>query len=318
MVNLACSDDPYKGYGVGKMVNVIGDSSSGKTYFALTTFAEVSTMREYDEYRLIYDDAETALEIDLKKAFGKRCADRIDKSVRSNTATDFFGNVMKALDKGKPFIYVLDSFDALAGSADEEVADKLVNDKELSGSYQMDKPKMASQMFRTVMGELFESDSVLIIVSQTRDNIGVTFGSKKTRSGGKALKFYATHELWLAVESREKDPKYKRVLGSNVVAKISKNKITGKERIVNFPIYYDLGVDDTASCINFLVENGYWKKRTGGIVIANDLDFEGTVKKLITHVEDNNLENDLREIAGMAWNEIEESIKLNRKRRYGD
>ena len=65
LLNCACSDLHTGGYGIGKITNLIGDSSSGKSLLALTSFAEVAMYTRYDDYRLIYDDVEAALEFNL-------------------------------------------------------------------------------------------------------------------------------------------------------------------------------------------------------------------------------------------------------------
>jgi len=155
-----------------------------------------------------------------------------------------------------------------------------------------------------------------LIISQTRDNIG--YGSlfaPKTRSGGKALKFYCTHEIWLAVGKKHK--KMEREIGSDVFAKISKNKLTGKKRNIEFPLYYDYGVDSIASCIQFLVEEKHWKKDRSGIN-ASEFDVSLSEEKLIDHIEKNKLTSKLDKITEKVWNDIEEKIKLDREPKYGE
>ena len=117
LLNLALSDTPDGGYGVGKMVNLIGDSSSGKTILALTMLAECNINPKFKDYDLIFDDVENALEIDIESLFGRSLAKRI-KFRSSNTIEDWYGSIYNQIVSGIPFISVLDSFDALT-SRDE-------------------------------------------------------------------------------------------------------------------------------------------------------------------------------------------------------
>jgi hypothetical protein len=162
---------------------------------------------------------------------------------------EFHDNVIAKLKEQVPFIWGLDSLDAIAPE------DEIDNDIRY-GSFGASKPKLMSQLLRKITNKTKNTNSAIFIISQTRDNIGVMFGDKKTRSGGKALKFFCTHEMWLAVIEHIK--KKELNAGVYVRVKVSKNKITGKERIVEFPIYYDYGIDDITSCIDFLMKEGRW------------------------------------------------------------
>jgi hypothetical protein len=152
----------------------------------------------------------------------------------------------------------------------------------------------------------------VIVISQTRDNLGFGFTSK-TRSGGRALKFYSSHEMWLSIKETFK--KKKREIGIGANAKISKNKLTGKRRDVDIPIYYDYGVDDISANIDFLVDEGHWIKE-GNTIQAKDLDIVGTKATIIKGIEDQMLEQEVQKIVGTQWKIIEEDLRLGRKRRY--
>ncbi len=315
LLNLALSSTPSGGYPIGKVVNLIGDSSSGKTFLALTALAEMANKKVFDDYRLIFDDAEAALEFNIKKLFGKKLDDRLenDEDDCSDTIQDFYGNVLNAIEDGEPFVYVLDSFDSLTSTEEQDRADGYAKKKEVKGSYKTEKPRMMSEILRVIARKIKKSNGLLIIISQTRDNIGITFGSKKTRSGGKALKFYSCHEIWLAVRRHKK--KKDLEIGVDVIAKISKNKLTGKLRKIEFPIYYEIGVDNITSCINYLIEVKHWKKK-GSTITAKEFDVATSTSKLVAHIEKNNLELRLSRITATVWNGIEDELKLNRKSKY--
>ena len=78
LLNLALTDHPHCGWQKGKMANVIGDSSSGKTFLTLTSFAEATQDDNFDDFRLIMDDAEHANEFNLEHLFGSAVAERIE------------------------------------------------------------------------------------------------------------------------------------------------------------------------------------------------------------------------------------------------
>lgn len=313
LLNLALSDNVRGGYALGRVVNLIGDSSSGKTLAALTALAEASINPKFVDYKLIIDDAENALGFNMAYLFGERLEARIE-SFASNTVLDWYGSLLKLIKEGTPFIYILDSLDSLCHQEDLDKAELIEGDKELKGSYGMGKPKQFTEMMRVLVGKIAATNSLLIIISQTRDNPNPMSFVKKTRSGGKALKFYSTHEIWLDLAKKIKSKD--RVIGSDVNARVTKNKITGKERTASFSIYYDLGIDDIGSCVDFMIDEKYW---TGGGKAAINTDgFTEPMKrgKLIEHIEENNLERALRNKVGTAWKEIEDSLKLGRKRRY--
>lgn len=329
LLNLACSDRPNGGFHAGKMVNIVGDSSSGKTMLTYQCLAECARLKQFEEYRFIKDDAEAADEFDLEGLFGSKMyerleAPRVDENgdpIYSDTVEDFSDNVHNALDDGRPFIYVLDSLDSLSAKAEQEKVKKLKEAREKgtkeAGTYAMDVPKQMSLLLRSIIGRLHKTKSILIIISQTRDNIDPMSPEKKTRSGGKALKFYATHEIWLSNKCKLSKTKnnISFEIGNDVIAKVTKNKITGKRRKVEFPIYYDYGLDDIASCIDFMVTAQYWKK-SGTKIKIEELGLEGQKANLIKEIEDNDLHLKVSSLVGKAWKEMEDAVKLNRKSRY--
>lgn len=322
LLNLACSDRPDGGFALGRMVNIIGDSSTGKTLLALSIFAECSRLKQFDDYNFYYDDAEAKLAFNIKNLFGSKAHKRITDPPKgpSDTTQQFQDNLYTALDEDEPCIYVLDSFDALSCEEEQDKAEEDMAARtkgvETKGSYNMAKPKAASQLFRLICSKLKKTESILIIISQTRDKISAMTFAQKTRSGGNALYFYSTHEMWLAVvkqlESRKQN------IGSVVKARVSKNHLTGKRRNVEFLIYYDYGIDSVGSCVDFLVSEGIWKKKGKiTIVTSRELkDKQGTRAAVIKYIEDHNLEPRLVNLVARTWVEIEESLKLKRKRKY--
>jgi len=155
----------------------------------------------------------------------------------------------------------------------DDLSKSIEDDTKVKGTYGMAKAKASSSILRSCTGLLSSTGSILIIVSQIRDNVDPMSPKKDTRSGGHALKFYAHHEMWMKPIKEHK--KNGVSIGSAVKVKITKNKITGKVREVVFDIYYDYGIDDISSCIDYLLQIGRW---SGGgkekIKFGNDFDFE--------------------------------------------
>jgi len=326
MLNLACTGKPYCGFAKGKYYFIVGDSTSGKTFLSLTCLAEASINPNFDKYRFIFDNAEDGALMDIKKYFGKEVYKRMEtpqkESVFSTTIEEFYYNVDDALKKGKPFIYILDSMDSLS-SKDEE--DKFRESKTAyrkgratTGSYGDGKAKKNSANLRKLLTPLRESGSILIILNQTKDNIGFGF-EKKTRSGGHSLRYYACTKFWSSVRGQiSKSIKGKqRQLGIRCSIVFKKNRFQGKLRKIEIPIYHSFGIDDIGSCVDYLISEGHWvQKEKSSSVVAKDFKFKGTKEKLIKLIEEKGMENDLKLIVYDVWKEIEEACSVKRKRRY--
>jgi hypothetical protein len=166
---------------------------------------------------------------------------------------------------------------------------------------------------------LQKSNSILIVISQTRDNIG--FGAQfnpKTHAGGRALKFYATVELWSSVREKIKKPVKgkRRTVGIICRLETKKNRITGKDRVVEFPIYHSVGIDDTGANVDYLFAENHWKPVVCGKIAAPEFGYKGTVEGLIIEIEKNGHEKELQNIVANVWNGIEAACVVERKRRY--
>jgi hypothetical protein len=130
------------------------------------------------------------------------------------------------------------------------------------------------------------------------------------------LTFYASHKIWLAVkETLKKDVRgKKRQIGVKTRCRITKNKTTGRQGEVEFPIYYSYGIDDVSSCVEFLLDEGYWKGPTKSIV--TDLNFTGSFTNLLKHIEENGLESEIASRCQSVWDELTAATKVQRKKKY--
>lgn len=331
LLNLAMSGYKEGGARKGRLVNIIGASHGGKTILALSALAEMCYSPNFDDYQKIYDDAEEANDFDMQYMFGKTASKQI-KSPRydedgmpenSETVQKFQSNLHMKIKEGKPFLYVQDSLDALDTLEDQkktaETLEAMEKGKEVAGTYGMAKAKAMKSILRDMCSKLKRTNSALFIISQIIDDVDPMTFTKQTRAGGKALKFFATHEMWLRPIKKITKGAEKTVIGTRVRVDITKNKLTGKAREIEFDIYYDYGIDDIGSCVDYLLERKRW---SGGgnakIEFGGDFPFESCTKpKLISLIEENDEHYEhLKCLVEEEWNNFEESLKLGRKRKY--
>lgn len=336
LVNFACSGRADGAFVKGKYSWIVGDSSSGKTWITLNAFAEASINKHFNEYDLILDNVEDGALMNIEKYFGRRLAERLQppaktsrgEPVYSRFAEDFYYNLddrLTAVEKGKapPFLYLLDSMDALSSKYElskfKEKKTEARGGKKAKGDYGDGKAKINSTWIRSMVARFRDTRSILIVLGQTRDNIGAktVYDPKQTVAGGRALKFYAAWQMWTSVAGRltKEVNGTKRQIGINARMAIKKNRLTGKEWTVTVPIYWSSGIDDTGSLIDFLIEEKHWET-SGSKVFAKDLDFEGPRIKLIRKIEEEDLEMDLKEIVREVWSDIELNCEVRRKNRY--
>ncbi len=329
LLNMACTGTPNGGFALGTMVLLVGDSSSGKTWLTMTCLAEASIDERFDDYDLIFDDAENGCHMDIERYFGPEVKRRLippkgtkRQPIYSETVEDFYDNLDEAHERGKPFIYILDSMDVLS-SSDEEKKQKEARTarkagKEAAGSYGDGKAKKNSANLRRAVAKLRKTNSILIIITQTRDNIG--FGAQfnpKTRSGGKVLKFYAHLEIWTEIigQLTKSVMGKKRAQGITTRCSVKKNRSTGKNTRVEIPIYYSMGLDELGASIAYLVEEGIWKE-SKGVITAEHFDFKGKQEKLVTLIENEGYEKDLQMLVYDTWYAVEKASAVTRKSRY--
>lgn len=329
LLNLACTGDPNVGFLPGHYYLLVGDSGAGKTWLSLAAFAEASINSVFDEYRLIFDNAENGALMDVERYFGPSLAKRLEppggnlaKPKYSTTLEEFYFFVDDALNQDKPFIYVLDSMDSLTTEDEILKFSKKKKAKERggkeTGSFGTSKAKINSSHLRVVYNKLRVSNSILIIISQTRHNIGMNaMFNPKTRGGGDALTFYATLEWWLSVKGHITSKVKGIQVEQGVMCKvrIRKNRIQGKDRSVNVPILHAHGIDDVGGSIDWLQKWGHWGKEESKIV-APEFSFKGTKEGLVKKIQEEDGEEDLGIILKEVWDDIEERSSLTRKNKY--
>lgn len=327
LVNLAISGKVSGGFAAGCYFLLVGGSRSGKTFLVLDTLAQASISPKFDAYSLVLFAPERGARMNIKKFFGQRLADRLIWEYPESLDEFYF----KADDylKAGPCIIGLDSMDALRPEKDGEYFDKQKtqfrkgkssdNDADKpKGNYGLQKAKDNSAKLREIHNRLEEHKSILVVISQTRKNIGpFAMFNPETRAGGEALTFYSTAELWFKVKQPIKKlvNKKQRKIGTVLQMKVKKNRDTGREPTVELLHFPSVGFDDTGSLVAWLIEEGHWKENKG-LVTAGDMNLSGSREDVITAIEENDREKELRLIVAEQWAEIERACSVSRKARY--
>jgi len=330
MLNLACTDHAERGFARGYYYLIVGDTRSGKTFLTLTCLAEAALNPHFNKHRFIHDDAEQGALMDIRRFFGAQVAARIEpperdghgQPVYSRKVEDFYRHLDNAVKVGRPFIYILDSQDSLDSNAAEDKFQEQMKDmeegREITGSYTDGKAKIHSSNLRRYLQDLKNTGSILIVVNQTRDKMGARY-SVKTRSGGWALPFYATIEIWSSIEEEIFKTVHgkKRSQGIRAQIKVRKNRVNGKDRSVVIPIYYSYGIDDVGSCVDFLLEEKHWYvSKKGGLIVAPEFRCKLPRERLIQQILTRHAQRDLGAIVEQVWCEIEKALNLSREPRY--
>ncbi len=243
------------GWALGRIANIVGDRSTAKT--ALATEAVINFLKQFPDGSAFYRETEAAFDKGYSQSMGLPLHkvdfgnDEEPLMTVEAFARELDAFIEKQQKEGKPGIYVLDSLDALS---DEAEMDRDISE----GTYGTKKAAKLSILFRTMARKLERTNILLLIVSQVRENIGVTFGEKYKRSGGKSLDFYASQCVWLAHIKTLKRTinKVERPYGVEIKAKVKKNKVGPPLRECTFEFHFNFGVEDLIASIEWLKDVG--------------------------------------------------------------
>ena len=246
ILDLAISNRPNGGIAVGRITEINGLESSGKSLLGAHILAET----QKKDGVAVYIDTETAVSEEFLQVIG------VDSSkmlyLHLETVEDIFEAIeeivtkVRESDKNRLVTILVDSV-AAASTKFEIEADF---DKD---GYATHKAIIISKALRKITQMIGRQRVALVFTNQLRQKLGVMFGDPYTTSGGKALPFHASTRIRLKNKGQIKDSK-NNTLGMNITAQVIKNRLGPPLRRADFPLYFDKGIDDKASWLQVMKE----------------------------------------------------------------
>jgi recombination protein RecA len=234
------------GYPRGRVVEIYGPESSGKTTLALHAIAEAQKKGGI----AAFIDAEHALDPGYAKNLGVNIDDLwVSQPDNGEQALDIAESLIRS---GAVDIIVIDSVAALTPQAEIE--------GDMGDAHVGLQARLMSQALRKLTGTLSKSKTILVFINQIRMKIGVMFGNPETTTGGNALKFYASIRLEVRkIETIEKGEE--EAVGNKVRVKVVKNKVAPPFRKVELEIMFGKGISWAGSLIDAAVKYGVIDKK---------------------------------------------------------
>ncbi len=236
------------GYPKGRIIEIYGPESSGKTTLALHAIAEVQKKGGY----VAFIDAEHALDPKYARALG----------------VDVDNLILSQPDTGEQALEITEAL-IRSGSVDCIVVDSvaaLVPEAEINGemgdSHVGLQARLMSQAMRKLSGAISKANATVIFINQIREKVGVMFGNPETTSGGRALKFYAS--VRLEIRRGEQIKNATDIIGNKTNIKVVKNKVAPPFKSVSVDIIYGQGISqvgevvDLGSDLDIIQKSGAW------------------------------------------------------------
>lgn len=267
------------GFPRGRVVEIYGPESSGKTTVALHAIAEAQRAGGI----AAFIDAEHALDPEYARLVG------VDTDNLLVSQPDTGEQALEIADmlvrSGAIDIIVIDSVAALTPKAEIE--------GEMGDSHVGLQARLMSQALRKMTGALYNSGTTAIFINQLREKIGVMFGSPETTTGGKALKFYASVRCDIRRIQTLKDGQ--DAIGNRTKLKVVKNKVSPPFKIAEFDIIYGEGISRESSIIDLGVEHGFIKKSGSWFTYEGDQLGQGKEKARLFLKENKDIANEIEQ-----------------------
>ena len=269
------------GYPKGRIIEIYGPESSGKTTFALHAIAEVQKAGG----RAAFIDAEHSVD----PVYAENLGVDIDELLLSQPDTGEQAlEICDALVKSEAVnIIVIDSVAALVPQAEI--------DGEMGDSHVGLQARLMSQALRKLSGSINKTNTIVIFINQLREKVGVMFGNPETTPGGKALKYYSS--VRLDIRRGEQIKQGSDIIGNTTKIKVVKNKVAPPFKTATVDIMYGTGVSHEGELIDLAVEagiidkSGAWFSYNGNkigqgkentkLFLANNPDILNEVEELV-------------------------------------
>ena len=228
----------------GRVVEIFGPESSGKTTLALHAIAEVQRQGGV----AAFVDAEHALDVTYARRLGVSLPDLLVS--QPDTGEQALEIAEQLVRSGACDLVVVDSVAALVPKAEIE--------GEMGDPHMGLQARLMSQALRKLTAVVSRNQSIVIFINQIRMKIGVVFGNPETTTGGHALKFYASVRLDIRRVGQVKDGD--AVIGNRTRVKVVKNKVAPPFREAEFDVRYGVGVDRAGEALDLAVDRGLVEK----------------------------------------------------------
>lgn len=232
------------GYPKGRIIEIYGPESSGKTTLALTAVAEAQSKGGITAYI----DAENSIDPEYAKNLGVNIDDLILS--QPDSGEEALEIVESLASSGVFSLIVVDSVAALVPKAELDGA-------MIDSSVGL-QARMMSKAMRKITGVLSKNNCTVIFINQLRDKVGVIYGSNETTTGGRALKFFASVRIDIRRSEAIKDGI--NIIGNTCNIKVVKNKVAPPFRSCKIDIIYGKGISKEGELLDLGLEYGYVKR----------------------------------------------------------
>jgi len=281
-----------KGVPRGRIIEIFGPESSGKTTLAQHVIAEVQKQGGI----AAFIDAEHALDPDYARKIGVD----VDNMLISQPDTGEQAlEILETLVRSNAVdVVVVDSVAALVPKAEI--------DGDMGASHMGLQARLMSQALRKLTGVVSKSKTIVIFINQIRNKIGVFFGNPETTTGGNALKFYCSVRIEIRRAAQIKQGE--KIIGNRVKVKIVKNKVAPPFKICEFDIMYNEGISLSGDVLDKGVECGIVQK-SGNSYAFNEIKLGVGRENAKKFLREN--QKIMKELAVKVWNRLKEEEAKN-------